>query len=82
MSWSAASAGERMTTVAAVDVADDLALRLDPAAQRLEERVAAVSLEPGQADELAGLDLEVDRAPFRPEPEPADAEHRRPAPVA
>ncbi len=47
--------------LAAVGVADDLALRLDPAAQRLEEGVAAVALEAGQADELAGLDLEVDR---------------------
>ena len=67
--------------LAAVGVADDLALRLDPAAQRLEEGVAAVALEAGQADELACLDLEVDRPCVGAEPERADAEHRRTAPV-
>ena len=71
-----------MTASRAVgEVADDLALGLDAAAQRLEEGVAAVALEPGQADQLAGLDLEVDRRAVRAQPQAAHAEHRRAATV-
>ena len=53
-----------------VGVADDLALGRDPAAQRLEECVAAVPLEAGEANQLARLDLEVDRPAVRTQLQP------------
>ena len=46
MSCRAASRGERIDDLAPAGVADDLALGRDPAAQRVEELVCAVPLEP------------------------------------
>ena len=63
-------------------MADDLALGGDAAAQRVEELVLAVALEPGNPDELAGRDLEVDRLPARSERRPRDGQNVVAEPLA
>ena len=79
MSQSAAWTGERTTTSRLRQVTDDLARDDVPAPQGLEELVLAVALEPGQADQLAGVDLEVDRPAVGAQPQAAHAQHRRAA---
>jgi hypothetical protein len=62
--------------IAPVGVALDLALDGESAAQHVEELALAVALEPGDADELAGADLDVDRLAVRAQAHAARAEHR------
>src|SRR5204862_7909408 len=64
--------------VTAGQVTDDLAGDDLLAPQRLEELVLAMTLEPGQPDQLSGVHVQVDGPAVGPEPQAAHAQHRRP----
>ena len=67
--------------VAPVGVADDLALGRDPATQRLEERVPPCPSSPARPMSSPALTSRSIGRAVRPELQPADAQHRRAAPL-
>jgi len=64
--------------VTAGQVTDDLAGDDFLAPQGLEELVLTVTLQSGQSDQLSGVHVQVDGPAVGPEPQAANAQHRRP----